>query len=166
MLRFAVPGLIVTISFVVVLIVVGGVDVLHADDYVDPFAEYNALMPGQPATAIAGFACSKLYHHAYEYDPITYCQIRPKDGPIVLISVSSREDKIQRISFSMNGMEFGDLVMRWGRPNDIKLSKRYYFGIWKDGIYATAGKNGWFTYRSSVTTLSMAVSLPKAKHEM
>lgn len=122
---------------------------------IDPFAPYDAIMPGQPMTAVARHSCSVSFLPPEIAYRVFYCHIHPRNGPFLAVSVVGQDDTIRALSFRVQGLRVGDLVQRWGRPNVVQKRKRYYLMRWGEDIYATVHTVGWFTYQSEVQFVSL-----------
>jgi hypothetical protein len=147
--RYVVSTLMVIGSFVIVLTVLAGVS--DAEAMTDPFAGYEAIAPGQSSVALAQYPCRYIYLPHDIVEDLSYCQIRPEHGPILLVAVTTRDNIIRTLTFSVRGMQAGHLAQRWGRPDFIRSGKGVSILDWQDGISATAQTWGWFTYQSSLT---------------
>jgi hypothetical protein len=125
---------------------------------IDPFASYDAIMPGQPMTAVAHYSCTGSYLPLETAYREFYCQIRPSNGPFLSVSIVGQDDMIQALSFTVKGLRVGDLIQRWGRPSVVQKRKRYYLIRWGEAIYATVHTVGLFTYQSEVQFVSLRAS--------
>jgi hypothetical protein len=57
--------------------------------------------------------------------------------------------------FAVKGLEVGDLVQRWGRPDQVQRNNHYYRLYWKSGMSAVARATGWFTLEASVEMVTL-----------
>jgi hypothetical protein len=150
------------LAFVVVLVTLARTALAAPVAYADPFVPYDAIVPGQSAMVLAQYSCSFVYTGHYTADETGYCQIHPEDGPIVMVTVTVRDGAVQRLSFIVQDILFGDLVQRWGRPDTLHKGGRFYVARWSEGVYATAQTYQWFTYQSNVHHVSLGFARERA----
>jgi hypothetical protein len=119
------------------------------------FADYAAILPGQPHSAVVGmnFSCNSSNRSGTS----DYCTRAPADGPFSLVSVTLSNGIISRVSFTVrdNRVAIGDLALLWGRPSIRLYGKSAVFEWSNPGVYA----NGWveskpFSYAIPVLRLS------------
>jgi hypothetical protein len=134
-----------------------------APEAIDPFASYDAIMPGQPMTAAALYSCSVSYLPSEIAYRVFYCQIHPRNGLFLSVSIIGQDDTIRALSFGVQGLRVGDLVQRWGRPDVVQKRRRYYLIRWGEDIYATAHAVGWFTYQAEVRFVSLRARRDQAR---
>jgi hypothetical protein len=154
--RFTLLTLAVLIPLAVVLVIVLIISLFFSSDIVDPFAAYDSLRPGSPAAGLSGYECDTLYDFPYTRDMGAYCQIFSKNGPIRTVSILMRGGVIQQQTFAVQGLEVGDLVQRWGRPDQIQRFSHYYRLHWESGMTAVARATTWFTLEASVEMVSLS----------
>jgi hypothetical protein len=129
-------GLIIPCLFAVQLTILGGTRLVYAGGYSDPFAPYEAIMPGQPTRALESYRCQ--FERAYELETeATICRIYPDNSIFSQVSVLFHGDRIWQVVFKPEGLSFGYLVQRWGSPDDIAASNRHSINlIWDNSVYA------------------------------
>lgn len=159
MQRYTVPVLITVICFGLILLILSSAIALNAEEYTNPLAPYDSLMPGQPEKALRQFQCASLYTVFWGDEPTFYCVIEPDDKVVSLIWVSVQYGMIQRLTFSLSeGVRVGDLVGRWGKPDVVAAERSYYALHWNGGVFASVKKVWWFNYQSSVQSVSISIS--------
>jgi hypothetical protein len=120
-------GLLTPALFVVELTVFAGTRLVHTGGDSDPFAPYEAIMPGQPTTALEQYPCQ--FERASELDTdATVCRIRPGEGIFSQVIVLFHGDRIWQVVFKMEGLRVGDLVQRWGYP-DFNENQRGFLSL-------------------------------------
>ena len=122
----------------------------------DAFATFDALTPGQPVSALHDYSCHYIYAYDYWTSGQSYCQISIPDGLIRSVTVIFKGDTISTIWFHTRDMHMVDVVNRWGRPDDLYVSKLFYIARWENGVYATAVTSGWFTLNAKVSFVSIS----------
>lgn len=127
---------------------------LHHPAYRDPFNAYNSISPGQPIAALKQHRCMAA-DQTQSPQESTYCQIKPSQGHILLISVLMRNGLIHTLSFSIDGLQVADLVQRWGRPDVIQQGRNLYIARWEEGVYATATTEQHFSYSAPVQLVTI-----------
>jgi len=87
--------------------------------YKDPFAPYQAIMPGQLANVLERYACDPPFTDKTSADT-TSCLFKPEGGPIIVIFVQY-DHIIRRIGFSVRqgNLHLVDLTQCWGRPTGL-----------------------------------------------
>lgn len=155
MLRLKIPTVTGLSLFLAMLGIVMGTKLLNAHVYDDPFLPYAAIQPGQPRAALEGYKCTYLLPDEVLPSNWSYCQIQPESGPVLLISVIVKNQRIYRLTFQLEGVQIGHVARHWGRPDQVKQQHRYYAAYWDAGIYATATSRGWFTLQSPIQLVSI-----------
>lgn len=146
-----VPALVALPLVGAILSILVGSHLFAAPEPADPLATYASLMPGQPIEVLKQFSCSYPYYEYYDaYHHALYCQIKPEDGAIRLITVTTRDDQIFTVSFLGAGLRVGDLVHLWGRPDDVSKGKASFRVKWNHGVIATGRTDFWFNYQAVV----------------
>jgi hypothetical protein len=100
-------GLIVTIKVVGLFLVQG--------DYTDPFARYDAIMPGNPISVLSAYHCSvsqSRINGRLNLDHFS-CAIFPQDGFFDIIHVEGRNGKITELTFYATHVSLGELALHW-----------------------------------------------------
>ena len=120
--------------FLAVVIVLAGTGLANGE-YADPFALYEAMMPGQPATVSGNCAWR------YETIPASmgeqiYCEIYPSEGPFVSVFADVHNARFVGISFYANDLYVGDIVRHWGWPALIGKNGSQFYARWDTGEYA------------------------------
>jgi hypothetical protein len=133
---FYVPGLILSILMVVELTSLSAEHLLYPGGHSDQFATYDAIMPGQPITALNWYPC--YYEKGLERDlEPTLCHIRPGKGIFSEVIVLFHSDSIWQVTFKTEALTVGDLVQRWGFPDVHHDNQGVLFLQWRGGsVYA------------------------------
>lgn len=113
------------------LAVVGGMRLISAGDYSDPFAPYEAMMPGQPAQIPATCSPHLIYGaSALEAICFTDCDECAIGSAIAAIY----EGRIRDVWFYADKLYVGDVVQHWGWPDRIVKDYLYYYLLWDNGM--------------------------------
>jgi len=100
----------------------------------DPFVSYDALMPGQPLSAMEHFSCLFQQVGSIVGD-VTFCQMRPPDGSFRSVIATLQSGSVQELTFQVQGLAIGDIIRHWGQPERITQDARYFYLTWKQGVY-------------------------------
>jgi hypothetical protein len=128
---------------------------LNPRELPDAFAPYDPLAPGQPTSVLNDYACNSIYAYDYWASGQSYCQITVTDALIRSVTVIYRDNVINTVWIHPREMRMADVVYRWGRPDDLFVSKLFYIARWESGVYATATTPGRFTLKSPVSFISV-----------
>ena len=139
------------------------VNAFRPSEYVDPFGEFDALAPGQPTSVLDWGICDSKYYFDDMVEGGFYCHIELEEGPFKSVMVTAMGEKISVVWFSVNNLQVGDLVYRWGRPDTVRHSQRQHVLRWGGGVYATVSVSGWYTLSSPVKFV--AIRQPRADAE-
>lgn len=155
MVRGMMVAVVAVVSLASALTVVVGADVANPDPYRTLLDDYQAIMPGQPASALDAYECAYLNISSYFPESASYCQIEPASGDVTQIDVLMLAGGINRISFKVEHFAVADLIHHFGRPNVIKARGSSYLLCWSSGIIATARAQSPFTLRASVEFITV-----------
>ena len=114
-----------------------------ADNLAGAMVAYTDVLPGQPRSAAEqhGFTCAS---RSGSVPPLTYCTLRPSDGPFAAINLQllTSDQRIQEISFLMRHHHFrvGDLEL---------LEDMQYLSAFPDTLFYVW--NGYFVTVSTDT---------------
>src|SRR5215207_1819738 len=120
--------LVKVIVLLMVIGVVGEVVVFAAGrlSYRDPFARYEALIPGQSVLAFGQPPCDLHPVTITTAEPIpqnvevAYCVIYPIQSAAGSVYAYAYQDRFVRTSLlAMRDLYVGDVVLRWGQPDAI-----------------------------------------------
>lgn len=89
---------------------------VYPGEYADPFAPYEAMMPGQVITPEAA-PC--IYRIEYRMTPMTICRLQPSDGVFASVIAIIRGNRVNATYFIANKLYLGDIVRQWGKPDSI-----------------------------------------------
>jgi len=138
------PVLYVSVSVLLILflsemMVLGGMRLANASGYPDPFAPYEAAMPGRSIDSAALFPC-RFREMRLVRDMTGYCQLH-SDNDTLLVTFTVQFDRFRRLSYRGGNFQFGDLVNRWGYPDGIEtIATRngvlVFHARWNSGVYA------------------------------
>jgi hypothetical protein len=90
--------------------------------YQDPFAPYQAIMPGEPSSALERYSCKPWADETTSTRPV-FCQIIPNAGPFDVVFIDYEYNGvIRQIGFSVqrNRLNLGDLLACWGKPTSFE----------------------------------------------
>ncbi len=113
-----------TIAGFVVIIKLASV-LQFGGDYPDPFTRYDAIMPGQPASALNPYHCQMIRNRLNgEIIPehLT-CMLLPKDGVFDIIAVDILNSQIKAIAFYVSNVELGDILLHWRPSDNIQVTR-------------------------------------------
>lgn len=118
-----------------------------------PLAAFEAIQPGQSATLLADYDCQPAA--ASNYGESQSCEIFPDDPLLVQnIQISINDGDIQSALYTLSGLPWGYLKLRWGHPELVQIRERFFVVRWQSGIYARGRLSGDFSYAASVYMLS------------
>ncbi|MEO8391958.1 MAG: hypothetical protein ABI700_03105 [Chloroflexota bacterium] len=88
--------------------------------YRDPFASYQAIMPGQSVDAIKDYPCP-LHVETVNRVEKGWCQFDSDKGVFDQVSMVEHKHIITWILFHIRSedLRLGDLILCWGKPIDI-----------------------------------------------
>ena len=132
----------------------GGMQLVFAREYLDPFAPFEAIMPGQPSGALSQYSC-RIEQTPKLIDDLSICRIYPGEGPFYQIVVVF-DHRILRIVFKTERLRVGDLIQRWGRPDVTRNGRGDFYIEWHKALYAVAAPlsfRGRFSYLLPVDLL-------------
>jgi hypothetical protein len=119
----------------------------------EALSQLETLMPGQPASALNAYV-----HHCpsgeYDYGPYerVYCEVDLHHVSFRSVWVTLKNDRIQALKFSIDGLQVIDLVARWGRPTEIRQYPHSKRLRWGDRAYATVPESSRLTNRLPVVS--------------
>lgn len=122
----------------------------------DPFASYDEILPGQPVAALNAYPCGPFYLESVYISrnlPFMNCQIRLESGLIQLITVVCSDGVIQQLKFDVVGLEFADVLQRWGPPDVLEQTKQFYIARWDEGVLVRGGLSKAFSYHAPVQSV-------------
>jgi hypothetical protein len=81
----------------------------------DPFAAYEAIMPGQPSANLEKYPCD-----IYGDDTSTVCTFSLKEGSFASVAIGY-DHAIKWISFAVRSgkLYLSDLILCWGKPTSV-----------------------------------------------
>jgi hypothetical protein len=148
---------IVRVFLLMVILILGlvGGSTLLAPKASDPLASYGGVMPGQSVAILKTPDYEPAPIPAYDQSGAQY-YMAELDGTVIdRITISSRDGTIEHVTFFLNRLQFGYLVLRWGRPDTINVRPQRYIARWQSGIVATGNTTGAFGYHTPVQILSI-----------
>ncbi len=122
------------------LVVLVGSALRYTGGYPDPFALYEAMMPGQSINSSELSPC-RFQEMWLVRDMIGYCQLYPDASPFRLVTIKAQGDRVQRLSLRAYGLFYGDVVARWGMPDVVEPivtenEEMIIHARWRSGVYA------------------------------
>jgi hypothetical protein len=111
--------------------------------YQDPFAPYQAIMPGEPSSALEHYPCQRR-EGGMTGTQTTFCTFIPGEGPFDFVTIEYEYNGvIKQIGFSVqrNRLYLGDLLPCWGKPISLEpegsdFEKGYIDMHWGKHVYA------------------------------
>jgi hypothetical protein len=86
--------------------------------YVDPFMQYQALLPGQSMQGVEGAACElRPSADRVPSNLHKFCAVFPTQGPFHLINVTVQRGVIVEAQFFSESLQLGDLLYQWDEPH-------------------------------------------------
>jgi hypothetical protein len=157
-LKFAfIPISLVLPIYGVVIVTLTGTALIFPDGYPDPFAPYDAIMPGQSIKALENYPRCHLSPVIFIYGiPGTQsaCRIPLVDAPFYMIDVTADKDTIQSLWFGAEHLQVVDLVREWGTPDSVYKSQWQYTLCWrKQRVFAVTAAAKRFTYQALIRTI-------------
>jgi len=140
------------VFFAAQMTVLAGSWLAYPEDYADPFAPYEAVMPGQ-LVALSDYPCDPPTTDLYLQS--VRCEIHPDSSHVVSVSSDIFNGRFVQTWFSGHDLYIGDVVRHWGRP-DVIIAKddQYFYMRWNNrgltGIIEPVGSFGRFHYRLPV----------------
>jgi hypothetical protein len=135
------------IFFAAQAMVLAGTRLAYPGESADPFAPYEAIMPGQ-LVALSNYPCDPSTTDLYLQNVL--CEIHPDSGPFVSVSSHIFNRRFVQTSFSSHDLSIGDVVSRWGRPDAITTTDGFFYVLWNNrgliGIIDPIGPIGRFHY--------------------
>jgi hypothetical protein len=133
--------------------VLAGAAWVYPYGYPDPFAPYEALMPGQPLPPeVDSHLCEIQFNVLGPYNSLI-CDLHPDDDHFLQIRIRVCQGIIQNVMFQARHVQIVDLVRRWGYPKGfgvIDRDERRYMFHWDSGLYASTTEGSRPTYQASV----------------
>ncbi len=127
---------------------------LVAEEQPNPFADYEAIMPGQSTQALTPYACQYPSTVYAVISTITQCHITLIGEPFSAVTVIFGNGQIQQLLFTVNdALNTGDLAGQWGRPDVIEKSDIAFLLTWDEGISAIATLDTTFDYNLPVQSV-------------
>lgn len=127
--------------------------------YTDPFAAYDEILPGQPIAALTAHNCGPLSVDLTSLVasvlPIT-CKIYESARAIPLITVIFERGVVQSLVFNVKGLQFADVIQRWGAPDILEKTPGFYIARWEEGVYVTGGLTNEFSYHAPVHVIILS----------
>jgi hypothetical protein len=159
MWRLWLVGIRMTLIFLAAQVAaLAGSRLAYPEDYADPFAPYEAIMPGQ-LVAPGDYACdppaSDLSNQSVR------CELRADSSHFGSVSATILGRRFIQISFRGHDLYIGDVVSRWGRPDMISRTDQYFYVLWNNrglmGIIDPVGPIGRFRYRLPVERFAIGL---------
>ena len=121
----------------------------------DAFTPYQGVYPGLVLANVDQATC--VSHTVSQYTHEEECEMRVLQAgadTFRKVTITLHSGQIRRITFLCSDILVGDLVQRWGRPDEIIPTLKGYMLRWsKKGITAGAPARRWFNYQLSVETV-------------
>lgn len=121
--------------------------------YTDPFARYDKILPGQSSEALPDYDCGPYFVESVYISrnvPYLNCEILPTSGPIERITVVREAGMINHLAFEVTGLEYADVIQRWGPPDVLEQSQQFYIARWKSGVYVRGDFTQAFSYHAPI----------------
>jgi hypothetical protein len=149
MLKIISMPLLVTLGLFGAMVgVLAGTILIYPGGYPDPFAPYDAIMPGQPIAALDDYSWCDPKHRSLAYNSITICP------PFEIVVAKFDSDTIQSVWFHTETLQVVDLVRHWGTPDSVHGEPERFTLCWrKQKVFATTKSIARFTYQAPVSTV-------------
>jgi hypothetical protein len=104
----------------------------------DPFAPYQAILPGQPSEVLADFHCDPINGRtngqAVTWD--SFCAVYPQQGTFDIINVHSRNSQITEVVFYATKLQLADFLLGHGYPVAQQRGERSLRLTWQYPTYS------------------------------
>jgi hypothetical protein len=137
--------------------------IVYPTELPDPFAAYEAMMPGEFATGLENPVCN--FQGGSGYRSVLHCELQPQDSFFVSGVSNTHNGMFVFTTFIPNRLYIGDVIGHWGRPDDVKrLSDQSFYVRWHDhrliGIIDPVGPLTRFSYMLPIERLIIALQPP------
>jgi hypothetical protein len=122
----------------------------------DALMEFQALRPGNSQAALNAYQCEwPSLLAASGLTGLYYCNMNVEEGRIRLVTITVHYGLIRRQEFFVRGVQVGDLVMKFGKP-DRRMRQQGNLCLlsWHEGITAAARCDSWLNYQSQVESIT------------
>jgi hypothetical protein len=124
---YGIAGLVAVLS-AALLAVLASMVVAFPGGYPDPFAPYALLVPGESRAILASYPCQPQWVPASL--GMSVCHIDLGSENFSGVTVYTQNGTVQRVEFGIERLQVVDLARSWGRPDEIKRSRRQYILVW------------------------------------
>lgn len=149
------------VFFAAQVAVLVGSRMTYPNEYPDPFAPYEAMMPGQEIT-VEDVPCDFIIRR--EYDETTSCETYPKNEVFNSVTSSVSGSGFVQTVFSFNHVLVGDIIRHWGRPDSVERLGPNFVVSWGEhglnGVIIPVRKVGQLSYMTSVATFTLIDHTP------
>jgi hypothetical protein len=115
-----------------VLIVVGGATLAYPGGYPDPFATYEAVMPGRRVVALEEPPCD------FQIIPgqilLMECDSFPATDHFVSIHAITQDGRFTAAWFYARNLVIADVITHWGQPDSVIHDENKFILRWDNGL--------------------------------
>ena len=139
----------------VIAVLLFGLNLALPENTDDVFAPYQTVYPGLALADLGSQDCVLYIVSPYTHEE--ECDLRlsqSDDGPFRKVAITIHDGHVGEIRFQCSDLYVGNIVDRWGRPDEITRLPRGYMLRWSQkGVTAIARGSQWFNYQLPVETV-------------
>jgi hypothetical protein len=123
----------------------------------DVFADYQAIMPGEPDGGLAQYPCEMADVSQYETTATdkVVCVLMPDEDLFHRVMVFAAEGEITGMNLYTEHLRMMDLIWQWGKPDKVyKLGHRYHLQ-WGDTIQVIGESDRRYSPQAPVRLISI-----------
>ncbi len=137
---------------------------LGQEEYHDPFAAYETIMPGQSAAHLSEFSCQSAdqpMQHGYGVvSDTSHCAIFPRGGVFHLVEAEVKAGMIHQLTFYADSLRLGDVALHWGRiQHPVKKADSSLVFIWDTNAYRVQAQSNRMSYQDTLRIVTVIPGL-------
>lgn len=113
---------------------------VYPDGYVNAFVAYQTAQPGIKLATLPSDTCGAHYASFATHEE--QCDMALVSDRFSRVTLTLKGGTIAKMSFMGNGVQVGDMIQQWGRPDSIVHQYGMYTLTWNAGIVAVAKAYG------------------------
>jgi hypothetical protein len=123
----------------------------------DIFADYQAIMPGQPDAALAQYPCEMVDVSQYETTATdkVVCMLTPDEDLFHRVMIFAAEGEITGINLYVANLRMMDLIWKWGKPDRVYKQGHRYHLQWGDTIHVIGETGRHYSPQALVRLISI-----------